>query len=147
MGTDFSVLLLGNIIYVGLVTIAQKRLDWMLGYSSVMHMGYIFPELRVPLSSPRLALFFSCLLMVFRSRVLRADWENRESAPNAGLMTWVSGKAMPLPDSLGFHIRCDWASGLREFRREIMIFERSRMAEIDRFHIFQIATVLALGVW
>src|SRR2546428_12230588 len=36
------VLLLGNIIYVGLVTIAQKRLDWMLGYSSGMHMGYIF---------------------------------------------------------------------------------------------------------
>jgi len=30
------VLLLGNIIYVGLVTIAQKRLDWMLGYSIVM---------------------------------------------------------------------------------------------------------------
>jgi len=26
------VLLLGNIIYVGLVTIAQRRLDWMLGY-------------------------------------------------------------------------------------------------------------------
>jgi len=34
-------LLVGNIIYVGLVTIAQK-LDLMLGYSSVMHMGYIF---------------------------------------------------------------------------------------------------------
>src|SRR5205085_2610356 len=37
-----AVLLLGNIIYIGLVTIAQKQLDWMLGYSSVMHMGYIF---------------------------------------------------------------------------------------------------------
>jgi NADH:ubiquinone oxidoreductase subunit 4 (subunit M) len=36
--------LLGNIIYVGLVTLAQKRLDWMLGYSSVMHMGYIFRD-------------------------------------------------------------------------------------------------------
>src|SRR6267142_4083847 len=36
------VLLLANIIYIGLVTIAQRRLDWMLGYSSVMHMGYIF---------------------------------------------------------------------------------------------------------
>jgi NADH-quinone oxidoreductase subunit M len=36
------VLLLGNILYVGLVTIGQKRLDQMLGYSSVMHMGYIF---------------------------------------------------------------------------------------------------------
>src|SRR5947208_13832074 len=40
--TLLVVLLLGNIIYVGLVTIAQRRLDWMLGYSSVMHMGYIF---------------------------------------------------------------------------------------------------------
>ena len=36
------VLLIGNILYVGFVTIAQKRLDTMLGYSSVMHMGYIF---------------------------------------------------------------------------------------------------------
>jgi len=36
------VLLLGNILYIGLVTIAQKRLDRMLGYSSVMHMGYAF---------------------------------------------------------------------------------------------------------
>ena len=36
------VLLCGNIIYVGLATIGQKRLDLTLGYSSVMHMGYIF---------------------------------------------------------------------------------------------------------
>lgn len=36
------ILLIGNIIVLGLVTIAQKRLDKMLGYSSVMHMGYVF---------------------------------------------------------------------------------------------------------
>ncbi len=36
------VLLLGNILFVGLVTIAQRRLDTMLGNSSVMHMGYVF---------------------------------------------------------------------------------------------------------
>ncbi|MCW1883383.1 NADH-quinone oxidoreductase subunit M [Luteolibacter flavescens] len=36
------VLLLGNILWVGFVTISQKRLDGMLGHSSVMHMGYIF---------------------------------------------------------------------------------------------------------
>ena len=36
------VLLVLNILYIGLVTIAQKRLDLMLGYSSVMHMGYVF---------------------------------------------------------------------------------------------------------
>jgi len=35
-------LLCGNILYIGLATIAQKRLDTMLGFSSVMHMGYIF---------------------------------------------------------------------------------------------------------
>ncbi|MEM9281116.1 MAG: NADH-quinone oxidoreductase subunit M [Verrucomicrobiota bacterium] len=36
------ILLLGNIIYLGLVTIAQQKLDRMLGFSSVMHMGYVF---------------------------------------------------------------------------------------------------------
>ena len=35
-------LLLGNVLWVGYVTIAQTRLDDMLGNSSVMHMGYIF---------------------------------------------------------------------------------------------------------
>src|SRR5690606_12579257 len=40
--TPLLVLLLGNILWVGLVTISQKRLDTLLGNSSVMHMGYIF---------------------------------------------------------------------------------------------------------
>lgn len=35
-------MLLGNILVVGFVTIAQKSLDRILGNSSVMHMGYIF---------------------------------------------------------------------------------------------------------
>lgn len=40
--TALIVLLLGNIIWVGMVTINQKRLDNMLANSSVMHMGYVF---------------------------------------------------------------------------------------------------------
>lgn len=36
------VLLLGNILWVGYVTVSQTRLDNMLGNSSVMHMGYLF---------------------------------------------------------------------------------------------------------
>jgi NADH-quinone oxidoreductase subunit M len=36
------ILLLFNVIYIGLVTIAQKDLSLLLGYSSVMHMGYLF---------------------------------------------------------------------------------------------------------
>ncbi len=37
-----QVLLLANVLYIGWVTIAQKELDLMIGYSSVMHMGYLF---------------------------------------------------------------------------------------------------------
>ena len=33
---------LGNILVIGLVTLAQKDLKQMIGYSSVMHMGYAF---------------------------------------------------------------------------------------------------------
>lgn len=36
------VLLLGNVLWVGYVTVSQTRLDDMLGNSSVMHMGYLF---------------------------------------------------------------------------------------------------------
>ncbi|MDX6765567.1 MAG: NADH-quinone oxidoreductase subunit M [Candidatus Methylacidiphilales bacterium] len=35
-------LALGNVLYIGWVTIAQKDLSLTLGYSSVMHMGYLF---------------------------------------------------------------------------------------------------------
>jgi len=37
-----QLLLLGNILYIGWVTLAQRDLDFMIGYSSVMHMGYLF---------------------------------------------------------------------------------------------------------
>jgi NADH-quinone oxidoreductase subunit M len=33
---------IANLLYIGLATIAQRRIDYILGYSSVMHMGYIF---------------------------------------------------------------------------------------------------------
>ncbi len=40
--TLLLILAAGNLLFIGMATLAQKRLDWMLGYSSVMHMGYIF---------------------------------------------------------------------------------------------------------
>jgi NADH-quinone oxidoreductase subunit M len=36
------VLALGNVLVIGLVTIGQRDLKQMVGYSSVMHMGYAF---------------------------------------------------------------------------------------------------------
>ncbi len=42
-GSDILLIaLLGNILYIGLAAIAQRKLDYVIGYSSVMHMGYIF---------------------------------------------------------------------------------------------------------
>ncbi len=37
-----ALLALGNVVIVGLITLAQRDLKQMLGYSSVMHMGYAF---------------------------------------------------------------------------------------------------------
>ena len=67
--TLLVVLLLGNIIYVGLVTIAQSRLDWMLGYSSVMHMGYIF----LGIASFSLLGITGAVLIMIQAHVLDAD--------------------------------------------------------------------------
>jgi NADH-quinone oxidoreductase subunit M len=46
------ILLLGNILWVGYVTVSQKRLDMLLGNSSVMHMGYIFLALAALIAMP-----------------------------------------------------------------------------------------------
>ena len=50
--TPLLVLLLGNILWVGWVTLSQKRLDLMLGNSSVMHMGYIFLAIAALIAFP-----------------------------------------------------------------------------------------------
>jgi NADH-quinone oxidoreductase subunit M len=50
--TTLLVLLLGNVLWVGWVTISQKRLDLMLGNSSVMHMGYIFLAIAALIAFP-----------------------------------------------------------------------------------------------
>ena len=42
LNTLLLILVLGNILYIGYVTISQRKLDLMLGYASVMHMGYLF---------------------------------------------------------------------------------------------------------
>ena len=50
--TPLLVLLLGNLLWCGMVTISQKRFDNMLGSASVMHMGYIFLGIAAAISSP-----------------------------------------------------------------------------------------------
>ncbi|MCX6876827.1 MAG: NADH-quinone oxidoreductase subunit M [Verrucomicrobia bacterium] len=58
------ILLLGNILWVGFVTISQKRLDLLLGYSSVMHMGYIFLALAALIAFPENPLAWSAAVVL-----------------------------------------------------------------------------------
>ena len=144
------VLLLGNIIYVGLVTIAQKRLDWMLGYSSVMHMGYIFLGIAgatILSTTGAVVLMFAHGLSIALLFALTGELRKR-----TGTLVFDDlgglGKVMPFAGlAFGFGVfAAIGLPGFANFAGEIMIFFGAFKNgwEMDRFHIFQIATVLAL---
>ncbi|HWY50231.1 MAG TPA: NADH-quinone oxidoreductase subunit M [Chthoniobacterales bacterium] len=144
------ILLLGNIIYIGLVTIAQKQLDWMLGYSSVMHMGYIFlgiASANVLGTTGAAALIFahglSIALLFAIAGEIRSRTGTLEFSELGGL-----AKVMPFA-GLAFGFAAFAAIGLpgfANFASEIMIFFGAVRNgwEMQRLHIFQIAAVLAL---
>lgn len=145
-----AILLLGNIIYIGLVTIAQKQLDWMLGYSSVMHMGYIFlgiASANILGTTGAAALIFAHGLSIALLFAIAGQIRNR-----TGTLAFneLGGLAKTMPFSgLVFGFATFAAIGLpgfANFASEIMIFFGAIRNgwEMQRFHIFQIATVLAL---
>ncbi len=143
-------LLLGNIIYVGLVTIVQKRLDWTLGYSSVMHMGYIFLGIAgatILSTTGAVVLMFAHGLSIALLFALTGELRKR-----TGTLVFeeLGGLANVMPfASLAFGFGVFATIGLpslANFAGEIMIFFGAFKNgwEMDHFHIFQIATVLAL---
>jgi NADH-quinone oxidoreductase subunit M len=144
------VLLLGNIIYVGLVTIAQKRLDWMLGYSSVMHMGYIFlgiASATILSTTGAVVLIFAHGLSIALLFALAGELRKRTGTLVFDELGGLA-KVMPFASlAFGFGVfAAIGLPGLANFAGEIMIFFGAFKNgwEMDRFHIFQIATVLAL---
>jgi NADH-quinone oxidoreductase subunit M len=148
--TLLVVLLLGNIIYVGLVTIAQKRLDWMLGYSSVMHMGYIF----LGIASAGILGVTGAVVLIFAHglsiALLFAIAGELRKRTGTLVFDELGGLARVMPfASLAFGFGVFAAIGLpgfANFAGEIMIFFGSFKNgwAMEGFHIFQIATVLAL---
>src|SRR5207245_1560934 len=145
------VLLLGNIIYVGLVTIAQKRLDWMLGYSSVMHMGYIFlgiASASILGATGAVVLMFAHGLSIALLFAIAGELRKRTDTLILDELGGL-GKVMPFA-GLAFGLGAFAAIGLpgfANFAGEILIFFGAFQNgwEMERFHIFHIATVL--GLW
>ena len=125
--TCCSILLVGNIIYIGLVTIAQKKLDLMLGYSSVMHMGYIFlgiAALNVVGVSGAALLMFAHGLSI--AALFAMAGMLRETNPTRSRSTASAGSRKPMP-WLGFAFGlAAFASiglpGFANFASEMMVF-------------------------
>ncbi len=148
--TLLIVLLLGNIIYVGFVTLGQKRLDWMLGYSSVMHMGYIFLGIAsanlIGLNGAAVLMFahgISIALLFALAGEIRRRTGTLVFSDLGGL-----GKIMPFA-GFAFGVATFASIGLpgfANFAAEVMVFFGAFRvgADWEGFHIFQVATLLAL---
>ena len=144
------VLLLANIIYIGLVTIAQRRLDWMLGYSSVMHMGYIFlgiASANILGTTGAAALMFAHGLSIALLFAIAGEIRKRTGTLAFDDLGGLA-KVMPIA-GLAFGFAAFATIGLpgfANFAGEIMIFFGAFQNgwEMQQFHIFQVATVLAL---
>lgn len=145
------VLLVANILYIGLVTIAQKKLDFMLGYSSVMHMGYIFLGIAsfnlIGLSGAALLMFAHGLSIAalfaiagfIRERHLSLSFESlggvAKTVPFVGMAFGMAAFA-----SIGL-------PGFANFASEVMIFFgafRSEGASLQ-FNPSQLAVIA--GLW
>src|SRR5881394_2955049 len=144
------VLLLANIIYIGLVTIAQRRLDWMLGYSSVMHMGYIFlgiASANILGTTGAAILMFAHGLSIALLFAITGEIRKRVPSLDFDAMGGLA-KQMPLA-AFAFGLGAFAAIGLpgfSNFAAEIMVvFGAFRNGfDYQHFHIFQWATLLAL---
>jgi NADH-quinone oxidoreductase subunit M len=149
--TFLLVLLLGNILYVGLVTISQRKLDLMLGYSSVMHMGYLFLGI---LSWKTLGLTGAAVMLVAHGLSIAALFAlSGELRERTGTLDFseLGGLAKAMPTfGLLFGFAAMAAVGLpgfANFAGELMVFFGAFSAGTPAksgFNEFQIATVVAL---
>ncbi|HEY5811914.1 MAG TPA: NADH-quinone oxidoreductase subunit M [Terrimicrobiaceae bacterium] len=152
LNTLLLILVLGNILYVGYVTISQRKLDLMLGYASVMHMGYLFLGI---LSWKTLGLAGAALMMVAHGLSIAALFAlSGELRERTGTLDFAElgglARAMPALGLLfGFATMASVGlPGFANFVAELMIFFGSFSAGAPTkigFNEFQIATVIA--VW
>lgn len=120
------VLLLGNILYIGLIAVSQDRLDRMLGYASVMHMGYIFLGI---ISLNQIGLSGAVLLMfahgLSTAVLFGLCGEMRTRYPSLD-MRFIGGQAMKAPVLCFTFGLAAFASiglpGFANFASELMVF-------------------------
>ena len=119
----------GNVLVIGFITIAQRDLKQMIGYSSVMHMGYAFLGIATAAAVPVLGLGGVVLLMVAHGLsvallFLLATSVQRRTQTLA--MDEMGGLAQPAPVLAAFFVAATLASiglpGFANFWGELAIF-------------------------
>lgn len=150
--TLLLILILGNILYIGFVTISQRKLDFMLGYASVMHMGYLFLGV---VSLKTLGLAGAALMLVAHGLSIAALFAlSGELRERTGTLDFAElgglAKAMPAFGLLfGFAaMAAVGLPGFANFAAELMIFFGAFSAGTpvkSGFNEFQVVTVVA--VW
>ncbi|MGJ8657118.1 MAG: complex I subunit 4 family protein [Akkermansiaceae bacterium] len=148
------VLLVCNIIWVGLVTINQKRLDLMLGNSSVMHMGYIFLAIAALIDNGSSFATQAAVLLMFAHGISIAMSfclaDRIESKTGSLELNQLGGLAKNAPNLAFLFGLVGMASiglpGLANFAGEIMVFFSGfeGWTPADGFGPVQIATMIAI---
>jgi NADH-quinone oxidoreductase subunit M len=143
-------LLVGNVFFVGLATIAQKQLDLTLGYSSVMHMGYIFLGLA---TTNLIGVDGAALLMLAHGLSIAALFAiSGELRKQTGTLDYRDlgglAKSMPLLSFLfGLALYASIGlPGFANFASELLVFFGAFKTATPgaAFNGYQIATVFAL---
>lgn len=144
-------LLILNILYIGYVTMAQRRLDWTVSYSSVMHMGYIFLGLAamniISLNGAALLMFghgvsvaaLFALCGILRRRTGTLDYSElgglAKVAPNMSLLFgFVTMASIGLP-------------GFTNFAGEITIFFGAAAAAVAGHGSLGLILAVIAAVW
>jgi len=150
-------LLIGNIGYIGYVTVAQKRLDWTVGYSSVMHMGYIF----LGLASMNILGFHGAAILMFAHglSVAAAFALCGEIRQRTGTLDYseLGGLAKVLPVMgilFGFVTMASVGlPGFANFAGEVLVFFGSvasydfGIVTIGGLHFPMMILAIVIGVW
>lgn len=140
-------LALGNIVLIGLVTIAQRDLKQMIGYSSVMHMGFIFlgiASFSVTGVSGAVLLMVAHGFSISLMLMLATSIQHRCGTYYLDAMGGLAGKA---PVLAGFFIAATMASiglpGLANFWGELAIFVS--VWEFKKWMLFPAAAGIVLS--
>jgi len=139
-----AILALGNVIFIGFVTMAQRNLKIMLGYSSVMHMGYAF----LAVAAMSVAGYGAALLLMFAHGLSIAVLFLLANAVGQRTdtfdLTEMGGLAQKAPVLAGFFIAAIFASiglpGFANFWGELTVF-----LAVWSFHPWM-AAVICLGI-